>query len=169
MISCVLDLDETFRPGTDGIYWVFVMRQQHTTFLLRHVLPKLMSWWKIVFQGIGSYTSAAVASIACGEKVAVIDANVIRILARLKCLTWDTKNGKAYTGLANQLVDPQRPGDFNQVSDLSIVQTSNFRPPEQGGLHTVLCTACTVGLRYFRVDLTSWSATCSSLRKHSYS
>ena len=33
--------------------------------------------------GIGAYTGAAIASIACGERAAVVDANVVRVLARL--------------------------------------------------------------------------------------
>ena len=33
--------------------------------------------------GIGAYTGAAIASIACNERAAVVDANVVRVLARL--------------------------------------------------------------------------------------
>ena len=33
--------------------------------------------------GIGAYTGAAIASIACCEHAAVVDANVVRVLARL--------------------------------------------------------------------------------------
>lgn len=55
------------------------------------------------------------ASIAAGERVAVVDANVMRILARLRCLDWDLKSTKRYSALAATLVDPQRPGDLNQV------------------------------------------------------
>ena len=46
----------------------------------------------------------------------MVDANVMRILARLRCLDWDLKSVKQYAALANTLVDPDRPGDFNQVS-----------------------------------------------------
>jgi A/G-specific adenine glycosylase len=65
--------------------------------------------------GIGAYTSAAVASIAFGEPVAVVDGNVERVLARVA--GWSA----AETGFATRvgtfagtLVDPERPGDFNQ-------------------------------------------------------
>ena len=61
------------------------------------------------------------ASIACGERVAVVDANVMRILARLRCLEWDLKSLKQYAAVANTLVDPDRPGDFNQVSGRSAI------------------------------------------------
>jgi A/G-specific adenine glycosylase len=68
--------------------------------------------------GIGSYTAAAIASIAHGEPVAVVDGNVERVLCRLE--GWDAKDGGAalkrkIKALATHLVDPARPGDFNQA------------------------------------------------------
>lgn len=62
--------------------------------------------------GIGRYTAAAVASIAFGEPVAVVDGNVKRVLQRL--------NGKelshdAYWQRAEELLDRRRPGDSNQA------------------------------------------------------
>jgi A/G-specific adenine glycosylase len=66
--------------------------------------------------GVGPYTAAAVASIAFGEPVAVVDGNVERVLARVA--GWS----EAETGfvsqvrtLADRLIDPDRPGDFNQA------------------------------------------------------
>jgi A/G-specific adenine glycosylase len=70
--------------------------------------------------GIGAYTAAAIASIAHGEAVAVVDGNVERVLCRLE--GWETvsRTGEAalkrrVEGLAARLVDPARPGDFNQA------------------------------------------------------
>ena len=67
--------------------------------------------------GIGAYTAAAVASIAYGERVAVVDGNVERVLCRLS--GWEMDGSAAIkrkvAGLAEQLVDPRRPGDFNQA------------------------------------------------------
>jgi A/G-specific adenine glycosylase len=70
--------------------------------------------------GIGGYTSAAIASIAHGEPVAVVDGNVERVLCRLA--GWDASGGKGGTDLRNRieamaarLLDPERPGDFNQA------------------------------------------------------
>jgi A/G-specific adenine glycosylase len=62
--------------------------------------------------GIGRYTAAAIASIACDEPVAVVDGNVERVLERM--------NGKRLSGeqtwnTASHLLDPDRPGDFNQA------------------------------------------------------
>jgi A/G-specific adenine glycosylase len=70
--------------------------------------------------GIGAYTAAAIASIAHGEAVAVVDGNVERVLCRLA--GWETGNRTGAAALkrlvearAAQLVDPARPGDFNQA------------------------------------------------------
>src|SRR5579864_7539377 len=65
--------------------------------------------------GIGAYTSAAIASIAYDEPVALVDGNVERVLCRLA--GWNAKNGHArkVEALAERLVDQARPGDFNQA------------------------------------------------------
>ena len=62
--------------------------------------------------GIGRYTAAAIASIAFGEAVAVVDGNVERVLARLDGDV--LPNGSAWER-AQALLDPKRPGDFNQA------------------------------------------------------
>ena len=68
--------------------------------------------------GLGSYTAAAIASIAFGEPVAVVDGNVMRVVTRLKAYGGDI--GEASTKqfvqeVANQLLDQKNPGDFNQA------------------------------------------------------
>jgi A/G-specific adenine glycosylase len=70
--------------------------------------------------GIGAYTAAAIASIAHGEHVAVVDGNVERVLCRLE--GWEAKDSAEQAALrpriealAAQLVDSGRPGDFNQA------------------------------------------------------
>ncbi|CAM9221171.1 unnamed protein product [Scytosiphon promiscuus] len=68
--------------------------------------------------GIGPYTAGAVASIAFGEREPLVDGNVIRVLARLKAIASDPKNtglNKLCWDLAGSVVDPERPGDFNQA------------------------------------------------------
>jgi hypothetical protein len=80
------------------------------------------------------YTGAAMASIAAGECVAVVDANVMRILARLRCLDWELKSVKQYSTLAQTLVDPKRPGDFNQVTPFP-------PPPSSLVIHQLLFVA----------------------------
>ena len=70
--------------------------------------------------GIGSYTSAAIASIAHGEVVAVVDGNVERVLSRIR--GWESRDSVGQAAMrrkveqfAATLVDPRRPGDFNQA------------------------------------------------------
>jgi A/G-specific adenine glycosylase len=43
----------------------------------------------IELPGLGPYTARAVASLAFGERVGVVDGNVIRVLSRLEAETWD--------------------------------------------------------------------------------
>ncbi|KAJ6880625.1 hypothetical protein NC652_033838 [Populus alba x Populus x berolinensis] len=78
--------------------------------------PKIVSSLRKV-PGIGDYTAGAIASIAFKEVVPVVDGNVIRVLARLKAISANPKDKvtvKKFWKLAAQLVDPHRPGDFNQ-------------------------------------------------------
>ena len=63
--------------------------------------------------GIGEYTAGAIASIAFGEAVPAVDGNVKRVLSRLFDLPDPTS--AQFRTLAKALVDPQRPGDFNQA------------------------------------------------------
>lgn len=67
--------------------------------------------------GVGVYTAAAVASIAFGEPVAAVDGNVERVLTRY--FGHEPVPGVARSGelrrAAEQLVDRERPGDFNQA------------------------------------------------------
>jgi len=62
--------------------------------------------------GVGRYTAAAIASIAFGEAIAVVDGNVERVLQRMA--------GRELTvsqswGRAQELLSKSRPGDFNQA------------------------------------------------------
>ena len=62
--------------------------------------------------GIGRYTAAAIASIAFGEQTAVVDGNVERVLQRL---SGKTIAAEQIWATANDVLDPKRPGDFNQA------------------------------------------------------
>ncbi len=67
--------------------------------------------------GIGPYTAAAVASIAFGVRVAVLDGNVIRVQSRRLGLR-EVAGAAARRRLreaAEEWLDPQRPGDSNQA------------------------------------------------------
>lgn len=62
--------------------------------------------------GVGRYTSAAIASIAFGEAVAVVDGNVERVLQRYLGRKLE---GETFWLTAEKLLDRARPGDFNQA------------------------------------------------------
>ncbi len=68
--------------------------------------------------GIGSYTAAAIASIAFGEKRAAVDGNVLRVTARL-CMDGrlidDTKVKASVEEELTRVMPSDRPGDFNQA------------------------------------------------------
>ena len=88
-------------------------------------------------KGVGDYTAAAIASFAFGEKKAVVDGNVIRVLARVFGidLAADTTEGKKkFAVLAQQLIDEKAPGPYNQaIMDFGAVVCSPQNP---------LCDAC---------------------------
>jgi A/G-specific adenine glycosylase len=68
--------------------------------------------------GVGDYTAAAIASIAFGEPVAVVDGNVERVIARLIGLDVDPARGAArrlVRQTAARLVDRAAAGDSNQA------------------------------------------------------
>ncbi len=72
----------------------------------------------VTLPGIGPYTAAAIASIAFGENVAVVDGNVFRVLARVFGIELDISTPAAkkhFTEAANQLVDAKHAGDHNQA------------------------------------------------------
>lgn len=81
----------------------------------------------LALPGIGAYTAAAVLSIAYGERQAVLDGNVARVLARLGALRGDLRRPQTWRELAaaaNTLLPaqsmraegpPSSPGDWNQA------------------------------------------------------
>lgn len=89
--------------------------------------------------GIGNYTAGAIASIAFKEAVPVVDGNVVRVIARLKAISSNPKHSatiKNIWRLAGQLVDPCKPGDFNQaLMELGATICTPLKP---------ICSACPV-------------------------
>ncbi len=63
--------------------------------------------------GVGTYTAGAIASIAFGMPYPAVDGNARRVLAR--CFALRTPTPATLLRLASQLLDPARPGDFNQA------------------------------------------------------
>ena len=87
-------------------------------------------------KGIGPYTAGAIASIAFGLPEPAVDGNVMRVLARLFEVDYDIgvpTNRKIFQAMMEILIDPDRPGDFNQaLMDLGsdIESPVNPRPEE---------------------------------------
>src|SRR5262252_5976084 len=52
--------------------------------------------------GIGEYTASAIASIAFGEKCAVLDGNVARVLSRLGAIRGDLRESKKWQDLQDR-------------------------------------------------------------------
>jgi len=69
--------------------------------------------------GVGPYTAAAITSIAFGAPVAVVDGNVVRILARLTADGRTFRDGgtaaREFAVLAQALLPADLPGDHNQA------------------------------------------------------
>lgn len=72
----------------------------------------------LALSGIGAYTAAAILSIAYGKKLAVLDGNVARVIARLGAMRGDLRTGTRWQRLqkgADELLAPDAPGDWNQA------------------------------------------------------
>jgi A/G-specific adenine glycosylase len=98
--------------------------------------PERAADWQSL-PGVGPYTARAIASITAGEPVAVVDGNVVRVLSRVFDIdrpAHTTPGRRLFQTLADALVAPRRPGDFNQaVMDLGATVCVPRNP---------LCEAC---------------------------
>lgn len=68
--------------------------------------------------GIGEYTAAAILSIAFGERLAVLDGNVARVIARLDAVRGDLRGPGRWRSLQNradELLASDAAGDWNQA------------------------------------------------------
>ena len=113
--------EDEVRSAVRGLGYYRRFRMMHTAARILAVShpqwPTTSRAWKEL-PGIGDYTAAAIASIAFGDPVAVLDGNVERVLARLTdCRAPVGQNAlskRQFRALAQQLVDRQAPGDSNQ-------------------------------------------------------
>lgn len=81
--------------------------------------PQTAGQW-LDYPGVGPYTAAAIASIAQGGRAAVVDGNVVRILARLnnddRRFTGNAEAVKAFVPLAQSLIEQApNPGAHNEA------------------------------------------------------
>lgn len=82
------------------------------------VMPRTSAALEKELPGVGRYTAAAIASIAYGEPVGVVDGNVVRVIARMRRIGADSNSNDVLDSIwsnAEKLVDPDHPGDFNQA------------------------------------------------------
>jgi A/G-specific adenine glycosylase len=63
--------------------------------------------------GLGDYTAAAIAAIAFGERTAVVDTNVTRVIARLHAIATPARS--RISALVLEMTPGKRPGDFAQA------------------------------------------------------
>jgi len=80
--------------------------------------PQTIEEW-LELPGVGPYTAAAITSISFSTPAAVVDGNVVRVLARIMGEHTLFKDGseavKFFTAAANELLDTVNPGDHNQA------------------------------------------------------
>lgn len=87
-------------------------------------------------KGIGPYTTGAISSMAFNLPTPAIDGNLMRVLSRLFEIELDigvAKNRKVFQTVARYLIDPDRPGDWNQaMMDLgrTICTPKNYFPEQ---------------------------------------
>jgi A/G-specific adenine glycosylase len=72
----------------------------------------------LALKGVGDYTASAIASIAFELPHAVVDGNVYRVLSRFFGISTpidSVKGSKEFKALAQDLLDPEQPGNHNQA------------------------------------------------------
>lgn len=69
-------------------------------------------------KGVGDYTASCIASICYGQVEAAVDGNVYRVLSRMYADYTPINSGparKRFRAFSQGLIDPERPGDFNEA------------------------------------------------------
>jgi A/G-specific adenine glycosylase len=105
---------------------------RHITYQLNGQFPATYAAL-LQLKGIGTYTAAAIASFAFGERVPVVDGNVYRVLARVFGITEDittTPAKKTFAALAVQLMaHADDPATYNQaIMEFGAIQCTPVSP-----------------------------------------
>jgi A/G-specific adenine glycosylase len=117
-VQALADVDEeSVLKAWEGLGYYSRARNLHRSALivterLGGVIPRDSQSLKTL-PGIGEYSAGAIASIAYGEVVPAVDGNVRRVLSRLFDL--EDPTDASLRRRAGELVDPDRPGDWNQA------------------------------------------------------
>jgi A/G-specific adenine glycosylase len=98
-----------------GYYRRCRLLRQGAAYVAAKGAPRSYDEWRKV-PGVGPYTAGAIASIAFGETVPVVDGNVERVYARVAGdrSTGQTRHRNAWKWAEDNL-DRRRPGDWNQA------------------------------------------------------
>ena len=104
-------------------------------------------------KGVGDYTASAIASICFNEPTAVVDGNVYRVLSRVYGIDTpinSTAGVKEFKALAQELIDENRPADFNQaIMEFGAIQC---KPQNPYCLHCIYNDSC-VALQQNKVSV----------------
>lgn len=104
-------------------------------------------------KGVGDYTAAAIASFAFKEAVAAVDGNVYRVLSRFFGIATPIDTGagkKEFATLAQSLISPTAPDDFNQATmELGAIICT---PKTPNCAQCPIATNCAVQLRKDKLD-----------------
>ncbi|RYC67309.1 A/G-specific adenine glycosylase [Spirosoma sordidisoli] len=120
-----------------GLGYYSRARNLHQTarYVTEHCAGKFPDTYQelLKMKGIGAYTAAAVASFAFGERVAVVDGNVYRVLARIFGIDQDittTTAKKTFAALAARLIERANdPATYNQaVMEFGAIQCTPVSP-----------------------------------------
>ncbi|MGI4854599.1 MAG: A/G-specific adenine glycosylase [Janthinobacterium lividum] len=121
MVALALASEADVLAAWSGLGYYRRARMMHRTALLlvqehRGALPSTAAELRRL-PGIGLYTSAAIASIAFGERIAVVDGNVERVLLRIlgQPETPGAAAAEQLNAVAQSLLPPGDPGDHNQA------------------------------------------------------
>jgi A/G-specific adenine glycosylase len=98
--------------------------------------------------GVGLYTASAILSIAHSQPLPVVDGNVRRVLARLLALRGpEYRRDGPYYNRAEELLDRERPGDWNQaLMELGATVCTPRRPACDACPLRTRCRARALGL-----------------------
>lgn len=121
MLALALAPEADVLAAWSGLGYYRRARMMHRTAILlaqehRGVLPGTAAELRRL-PGIGKYTSAAIASIAFGERIAVVDGNVERVLLRVlgQPETAGSAAAEQLRMAAQSLLPASDPGDHNQA------------------------------------------------------
>jgi A/G-specific adenine glycosylase len=105
----------------------------------------------LALPGIGRYTAGAILSIAFGKPAPLVDGNVIRLFARLFAVRENVKKAetlKRFWSIAEDLIDANRPGDWNQaLMELGATVCSPESPSCGACPAATLCAAKAQGIQ----------------------